>query len=209
MVSPGRRPADAMAALPANVGQDGAWRLIRRLGRFTRPQLLGGLVRTGRDTVRSYVDRLEAAGIVRRAGIDRQGGRETVVYELVPEMDPGEETPRVRPDGSIVLQGEGRAAMWRTMKILKEFTAADLVTLGSTEEVPLGDQDARTYCKMLKAAGYLVEAQPGTPQGGRAVYRLVPSRVTGPKAPQIQRTKHVFDPNLRKVVWTGEPEVEL
>jgi ribosomal protein L28 len=41
--------------------------------------------------------------------------------------------------------------------------------------------------------------------GELARYKLLKSKNTGALPPMIQRTKHIFHPNLRKVVWQEKP----
>jgi hypothetical protein len=90
--------------------------------------------------------------------------------------------------------GRGREQMWQTMRALGSFTVADLFVAASTDDHPVAESEARTYCQMLQRAGYL--------SGGAAGYRLV--RYTGPLPPMIQRIKSVYDPNLKEVVWSSE-----
>ncbi|MBT0665720.1 hypothetical protein KI809_15530 [Geobacter pelophilus] len=106
----------------------------------------------------------------------------------------GIEAPRVRKDGTQVTMGQGRRQMWNAMQVLKEFSPRDLAFNASTELHTVAESEAKTYCAALCAAGYLVGRA-----GGR--YNLITSMWTGPYPPQIQRTKQVYDPNLRKIVW--------
>lgn len=213
----GRQPVDQLAAQRKPTGQDAIWGAIRVLSpageHFTRQDITAhlsqqkGRTAASRDTIRDYVARLMAAAIVRQVGGGTQEPRRgyvPAIYSLV--NDTGPETPRVRPDGSVVLQGAGREAIWRTIRILGEFSISDLVKIGSTEEVAIGDADARFYVKWLHKAGYLHMLERGN-RHAVTRYRLLPSRNTGPMAPQLQRSHQVFDRNLRKVTWAGEPEV--
>jgi hypothetical protein len=90
------------------------------------------------------------------------------------------------------------------MRILSEFTILDLAVNSSTEEHNVSANDAKEYCRFMCNAGYLAMPRPGK-SGQPAVYRFLPTRYPGPKPPQIQRVKQVYDPNSRKVVWTQEP----
>ena len=56
--------------------------------------------------------------------------------------------------------------------------------------------------KMLRTAGYLRKKK------GDKNYTLVLGMNTGPLAPQIQKTKQIYDPNLQKVIWSNKKEVE-
>lgn len=85
---------------------------------------------------------------------------------------------------------QDRQRMWRSMRILRQFTTADIE---STAEVRA--RNARQYVRTLLDAGYLrtvQAAQPGV-VGGGAVYALV--RNTGPHAPRAGLSG-LADPNL-------------
>lgn len=145
--------------------------------------------------VREYVVCLEAAAIVAIVGEKSNEGRgaikPTKIYQLV--HDRGVEPPRVRRDGTEVTQGRGREQMWETMRSSRNFTATDLHVLASTDDHPVAENEAKTYCRFLHRAGYLNK------NGDR--YTFI--KRTGPKPPMIQRTKSVYDPNLDEVVWCG------
>lgn len=115
------------------------------------------------------------------------------LYTLV--NDTGNDAPRVRKDGTPVTQGQGRLQMWNSMRILKTFTVQDLAFNSSTDDHTVAVSEAKTYCGALCKSGYLVTRPEGR-------YMLVPAMWTGPHPPQIQRTKQVYDPNLKRVVWS-------
>lgn len=192
-----RQRADLVAASVGSSRQD-MWAQIRRLKQFTVIEVCG---RLRIDSARAYMRGLEAAGYVERIGtapglVGERGRR--VVFKLV--NDVGVHAPRVRETGEAVTQGAARDQMWRTMRILKEFNWRELALQASTEEQPVDPEDAKSYTKYLWRAGYLRLMEPGTgPIAAR--YRLMPSRYTGPKSPQVQRVHQVFDRNLNKVVW--------
>jgi len=87
--------------------------------------------------------------------------------------------------------------MWRSMKILKRFSLADLIACSCTEEHPIAVEEAKTYIQYLVRAGYLRKMTKGN--ADTASYMMI--RWTGPKAPMIQRIKQVWDQNLKVVVW--------
>jgi len=181
--------------------REALWAAIRKLGRFTISQAQQE-TRLRKDTAREYIIGLEKAGFLAKDGEQPAiAGRTATIYKLV--KDVGVEAPRVRKDGSIVEQGKAREQMWRTMGILKTFSAADLTISASTEKTLLKIKDVRSYITFLVKAGYLQVVQ----QSKGAIparYRLLPARRTGPKPPMVQRVKQVFDPNLGKVVWPKE-----
>lgn len=145
-------------------------------------------------SIRDYLTGLHKAGylgVINHPAAKMPKGT-PIVYCLV--KDCGHEAPRVRKDGSAVTQGQGRRQMWRSMQILKVFRPVELA-FTSTEDCRISEAEARIYCQTLCKAGYL------TPMPNNS-YMLITSMWSGPLPPQIQRTKQVYDPNLRKVVWS-------
>ncbi len=81
------------------------------------------------------------------------------------------------------------------MYILKDFSYLDLIETASVE-IPV--ETAKSYCHMLLVTGYLCVLRKADPARAQiARYRLV--RNNGPKPPQIQRVKRVYDPNSHEV----------
>lgn len=190
----GRKP---LPRGPKLTGQDAAWAEIRRLdplGAWTVKQVEYAS-NLSRKTVMDYVKRLVAGGVVMSTGVNGDTGQ--VLYSVAVDT---RETPRFTRDGRPVAKGLGNAQMWRSMKMLKVFTARDLALAASTEEAQVSAETAASYAKHLWRAGYLVIAR-GASRDDQRQYRLIPSGNTGPKAPQIQKVKRVFDPNLGKVMW--------
>jgi len=142
-------------------------------------------------TVQDYLRGLENAGYLESThDIHRN---KPVLYRL--KKDTGVDAPRVRIDGTIVTMGDGRRQMWNTIQVLKNFTLQDMIFNASTGKHAVAESEAKTYCQYLAKAGYLKSL-------GHQLYKLVPGMWTGPHPPQIQRTKQVYDPNLKKVVWS-------
>ena len=142
-------------------------------------------------TVRDYLKALTAAGYLTDAPVFCEGV--AARWRLV--RDVGVEAPRVRADGRPVTQGVVTEQLWRGMSILKDFTTADLV---ETASVRIPAETAKSYCQLLLACGYLRVLKKAEPVKGRlARYRLV--RNLGPRPPQIQRVKQVWDPNTGEV----------
>lgn len=109
--------------------------------------------------------------------------------------DCGVDAPRLKKDGTPVTQGQGQQYMWNAMPILKTFSAYDLALNASTDDVTISVQTAISYITALCKAGYLVGL-------AEQRYQLLPGKWTGPHPPQIQRTKQIYDPNLKRVVWS-------
>ena len=139
-----------------------------------------------RRTVQDYLARLVAAGILERI----EGGAR-LQWRLL--RDPGPDAPRLRADGSEVVTGGGIANMWRSMRMMPQFTPRDLAAHSTTAHVTVTEGTAKQYCQHLHAAGYLRVVRKAVPLKNQAVYRLI--RNTGPRAPQLQRVKSIYDPN--------------
>lgn len=152
-----------------------------------------------RHTVRDYLLRLMRAGYVERLADKRD-----LAY-LYKAIKRPLKAPRLRRDGTHVTQGSGRDHMWRTMKMLRNFTAKDLAISASTKDVQIKESTAEDYIKFLHRAGYLKVSRPHkkgwATTGHKASYIFIPGKNTGPAAPMIQRVKQVYDPNLEQVVW--------
>lgn len=180
-----RRPIDQ-----AGTPRDAIWAAIRAVGGAGAPFAVADIVTASGandKTVRDYCRSLAAAGYL----TDHPGE----IAQWVLARDIGHEAPRVRLDGSPVTQGAATEQLWRGMYILKEFTFEDLL---ETASITIRPETARAYCKVLLATGYLRVLRKADPiRGHIARYRLV--RNNGPRAPQIQRVKRVYDPNNREV----------
>lgn len=197
----GRRSVVREAAAPHAKGRAAIWAALRQL----RSATVRELMRTSfvpERTIRSYLEALEAAGIVTRAEDRGPGGGARYVVA----RDAGHEPPRLRSDGTPVTQGSGRDRMWRSMKMLKVFTARDLAVTASVEGAAVSEGEARAYLVALKRAGYVVMQVPASthPKAPRReTYRFAHN--TGPLAPMVTRLKSVWDPNERRIVWHAEP----
>lgn len=145
--------------------------------------------------VRSYIQSLEKAGyLVRIAGADH-----FLEQTLRLIKDVGSEAPAVTRSGGTSSAGQGNEAMWRTLRILGELTARQLAEHASAS-VQVSLWTARSYLKWLARAGYVELLSQGN--GDRnARYRLLAHSYTGPRAPMIQRSAQLYDPNLGKVVF--------
>lgn len=147
-------------------------------------------------TARDYLVGLAAAGYL----TTEQHGkapRTPFIYKLA--RDIGAEAPRVRKNGEEVTQGNGNEALWGAMQALKTFNARVLAKMAGVNE-----STARSYCAALAQAGYLTVDREGKGMGRGgilATYRLMLSRVKGPRPPMITRLKAVYDPNIHKIVW--------
>ena len=164
---------------------------------FTKTQLATRTKRNKR-TIGSYLEALEAAGIVQKVGtLPSKGANPHNLYKLC--KDVGFEAPRVNKQGKFIHSASEQ--MWRAMKMLKVFTSRSLALAASIEESPVNEAHAKDYCKHLLKAGYILLVEPQKLFFSQASYRLAPGKNTGPEAPKITRAKCVYDPNLNEIVW--------
>ena len=97
-----------------------------------------------------------------------------------------------------VTVGNARQKMWRSMRILRRFTAAEIE---ATAEA--GTSNVQRYVKALLRAGFLRIARPKREgvKGGHPVYQL--ARDSGPKPPRVRVDGSVYDANTDEVYTTG------
>jgi predicted transcriptional regulator len=193
----------AHAAFGVLAQQDAVWAAVRQVrSDFSVIDIDHAIVQAGvrgvaDDTIQVYLKRLMRGGFVKL--VDQQwvtGGASRNIYSLI--KDAGQQAPRLRADGTESTQGAGNEAMWRSIKMLKEFSYVEVL---STCGVQVSVSTIKTYLMHLQRAGYLVIHQAGGPNKP-ARYKLLPSMNTGPRAPMVQRTHRVFDANLKKVMWS-------
>ena len=166
------------------------WELARRqYSRFGWKEVTPGGV--PKKTSTDYLAALCRAGYLRESEAPNCTGEKLYLFA----RDNGIEAPRVRDDGSPVTQGGGNEAMWGALGVLDTF---DTRTLAELSGAAL--HTVKTYCLYLARAGYLTVAIKGG-RGAATVYRVVKSRISGPRAPMITRLKVVYDPNTHQVVW--------
>ena len=189
----GRKPADLVVHPDHPQGRDAVWAAIRQLRTFTKLDIEAA-TRMPMGTLQTYLRGLTLAGYLERSAC---APMQPATWTLV--RDVGVEAPRVTRDGKPVTQGQCNERMWHTMRIIKQFSVAELVAIAKVEKA-----DATAYVKMLLKARYLRSSVQPTATGRAARYLLVPALDTGPRAPMVQRIKQVYDPNLCRVMWPCE-----
>jgi hypothetical protein len=152
-----------------------------------------------RHTIRSYLKSLVLAEYVERIEPPEGaiGEDAAIRFRIVAEPVP-HHAPRLNRDGKPVVQGGGIDNMWRTMRMLAQFSPRDVAAHATTDIVNVSETTAKAYCTALMKAGYLKVVAKAAPPRKQAVYRLIKN--SGPKPPMIQRTKQVFDPNTGKAI---------
>lgn len=186
-------------------GYEAAWASIRVRKQFTLQDVLCDISKTygdnvNADTIKSYIQRLVRGGYAEAAGYVKTPTARVMQYALI--KDVGNEAPRLRKDGQRSRHGRNRENMWRSMRMLNHFNYRELALTASTDGVKVTEADAKDYLKDLYRAGYLRAVKPGDKTTGCAIYRLIKN--TGPKPPVVRKISHVYDPNLKQVVWPQE-----
>ncbi len=174
------------------------WEAIRKLNASSKELTTYSVARkSGQDdqAVRAYFRDMAKAGIVSKV---RNLARRDAEWKLL--KDEGVEAPRITRGGKVIKLGEGAENVWRALRILGEFTAAEAAVAASVNGVSISEFGAHVYLSGLAKAGYVTRR--GGTAGFKTRFRLVPSRYTGPKHPIYQRDfDQVYDPNLDQVVW--------
>ncbi|WP_420555214.1 hypothetical protein [Neptuniibacter marinus] len=153
------------------------------------------------ETARTYIKSLVAGEFLTPA--PAEGRRKFRYYQI---KHNGIEAPRLDRKGKPVTQGLSSECMWRTLRILKgELDVAKLTAHISASGIDINTRYAKAYITALKKAGYLQITRPGGPNRLERFF-LKPAMNTGPRAPQVQRVKTVYDPNLNKVMHCEDPE---
>lgn len=174
------------------------WEAIRKLSASSKELTTYAVARkSGQDdqAVRAYFRDMAKAGIVSKVcTLPRLDAEWTLL------KDEGVEAPRVTRGGKVTKLGEGAENIWRALRILGEFTAAEAAVAASVNGVSISEFGAHVYLSGLAKAGYVTRR--GGTAGFKTRFCLIPSRYTGPKHPIYQRDfNQVYDPNVDQVVW--------
>lgn len=180
-------------------GEGGLWTVMRRLDESGPWSARDVWLETNenRGSVHQYLRRLKLAGIVADAGTRMMGGKNpqrAPLYRLVRRPI---ETPRIDRHGR-ELPEPLIEILWRTVKMAKTFTAAELAQLAGREGKPVNVNSARSYCDRLHHAGLLSRSV-----GADRLTRYGLIRNIGAKAPKILASRIVFDPNANAVIGEG------
>lgn len=145
----------ALAASPWKQGRQVIWNALKRAyyaGETTTIRAISRATSIDPRTVRSYVHGLVAAGVVDELRMEVRGHPSNFILSGI---NVNSEAPCVRVDGSPAkAEGTGRDRMWRTMKMLKLFTARDLAVAASVDGEPIAEAEAIRYTEWLGRAGY-------------------------------------------------------
>lgn len=165
-----------------------AWAAAQRLQQFGFGEICRDVSLSMRF-VYQIVNEWERDGKVRMIGETPRQPSKRKIFEVIPH-----EELRV-----VTVLGDGFEQMWTAMRKMSAFSAVDL-SAHCAAEVPL--DEARAYCRLLLAGGYLRVVQKAVPNRREAIYRL--ANVTGVQAPRERRVRCIVDPNLGKTTPLAE-----
>lgn len=197
---------DAIELYHGDIGQR-LWTAIRnQREQFSHASIVQAVGPETKVAARQLMKRLIAGGFIEKLPTGR--GK----YHLI--RDNGHHAPRLNHRGGQAVRGLTTEQLWRTMRMLKEFTMPQLAAMASTEAVPVSVTMAYYYVGELVKAGYVQVSEPFTALGwakGRACGRFmfITARYTGPLPPICQRGVGVFDPNINQLVWEKPRETDL
>lgn len=196
-----RKPAQ-MELIGGKPPRQRVWEQIRKFKLQFRVYEVARSAGVDYETTKTYVQCLIAGCYVVRVG---EGSFDMTDHQLI--KDTGIEAPRLTRDGQPVTAGLGQEAMWRCLRMLGALDARMLAAHAASCGVEVKLASAKRYVQMLKKAGYLEVVDPCNARKAKLeTLRLISRMDTGPRPPQIQNVKTVYDPNLNKVMYTDEPE---
>lgn len=225
----GRKPVD-QSAVGGVLLRQRVYDAIRARGdQFWTITEISSRAKANTASVQSYVDALQLAGIVesederrhkrflerypKAADINfRCSGPPVPFYDekkFCLAFNAGAEAPRVTQLGEIIEGLTVQELIWKAARVFRRFAWTDIVAVIETVERPVRPATVKAYLADLHAAGYLKKAIPSRP-GVPALWSLRPERDTGPRAPMVQRSKTIFDPNTGQTVfrWTDAEPVD-
>lgn len=102
-----------------------------------------------------------------------------------------------------------RDRAWRSMRIRRQFTLADVIADAATDADTNSDSNMRRYLQFLKQAGYVAELrsrQPGTRMTSNGFKRYALVKNTGPLAPVYRpKVSALHDYNIGEDVPCASP----
>lgn len=159
---------------------------------------VGAEITTGR--VRACLEKWQLSGHIART-VDTNNHLPIYLYKVI--NDCGQKPPQVDNQGQFKPQST-QEIVWRTVRILKRFNARQIIASANDGETTLNEKAVRYYLFHLHDAGYLTCLNADDNQT-LAQYALTVN--TGPKAPEVQRGKKIYDGNLGMVVY--DPKIPL
>lgn len=182
--------------------EEQVWDIVRKSEtglsvRDVRHQVVGEITY---NRVKAWLDKWQAAGYVARTA-DTSTYPTVYLYEVI--HDCGQKPPQVDGNGTPKKQS-GNEIVWRTARILKNFNARQVIASANDGDTQLNEKAVRQYLLHLYDAGYITWVNADDTQ---ALAQYVLTVNTGPKAPEVQRGKKVYDGNLGIIVY--DPKTAL
>ena len=181
------------------VTRDHVWAAVRSLRKFTQKEVCFEVskdrnVDVNKDTVKYLIKGLLNGGYIEIIGEKKThaSNRPENIYEL--KNDCGVHAPKITRAGKPLILGKSQENMWRSMRILQQFTSRELAVTSTTDDVKVSEPHARKYASDLHRAEYLRLLNTDGKNTGLSTYKLI--RNTGPKSPSVQQDGTVVDRNL-------------
>ncbi|GHE63802.1 hypothetical protein GCM10019059_24130 [Camelimonas fluminis] len=177
------------------------WRVMETLqkeyGYFSVAVLSAVFPGKGQAAIRTYLVNLHDMGAIELVGTQQAN---TAAYRIV---NHGEAPPLV----GRLAGGRQQQALWTAIRSLGTFSALELAVSASTDDQEITQRAAAAFARDLVKIGYLAEVATTRSPANRTkpVYRLLPRRNTGPRAPIILRQEQAsFDVNLMRKISKGD-----
>lgn len=184
-------------------GQEHFWKVIRVLGADGRVFTAAAVAECSQEphsgTITTFLRRLWKAGFVAKDG--QKTGRAGKIETCWMLMRSPEQLPVIGRDGVVARPRSAQQQMWNIMRSpagRTGFTYRDLVALGSTDDLAIADNTAKSFIQQISRAGYLQKLDAGGP-GRPARWRLRPAMNSGPLPPKLLRAKLVYDQNRERI----------
>lgn len=184
------------------------WEVIRRHrpGEKFTPLMVKDLAKVTAIVVDKYLNILERAGFVQIHGEKSAEIMLRRYNEYTLLKDNGVEAPRFDSEFNLITEASATERMWNTIRRLfksKGFNCIELAEFASTATHQVSKRTAQGYINVLLEAGYL-QCLPTSKAKPQKMFTLLPHMDSGSRAPVMQKTKVVYDPNWDKVVWIDQ-----
>ncbi len=190
------------------------WAVIRQNPNDFTPYQVEREARINLESAKAYLKCLLKGGFVELSHIEKhtpgcfsEKGHYFQRHHYRLLRDVGVEAPRVNRRGELVTHGDNQQAMWVVLRMGGTIDADALAAIASSAGENVSTTTARHYLHTLKEAGYLLQARQAVPGQYKAQFKLKAAMNTGPKAPRVQSTVRVWDPNLAEAVYQERPEL--
>ncbi len=192
----GQRASHSMVKIKHPSTHDGLWALVRKYRQFNINQIFGDTAIILKDSVGAYIRALEKGGYIK--AVSEKRPFKLTVYQLI--NDVGIAAPRINRRGEKITKMSGQERMWKVMQILSDFNKHELAANAMADGAEIRILSAAKYINILLKAKYLIMVKKPAPSvAGRYIFN---PEFAGPYAPEILRTKSLYDPNLNKITWS-------